>query len=368
MDWTAEFLQMPWWWQLMLPLLTVLIVASIVQWLVFIVRFRTIWRQRPVAHLDQVSLILVGKNSEAQYGIWHERLRQCEWAEKMRIIMVDDQSTDRSAQAILDLEKVDMMVHPVIVPLSERFDGTTKLAYTLGIKACRTEFAVIAHLRHHPPHDMEGWVRAMAAPLEQGAVASWSWRQWPEDQGWKRAKHMMKFFQAAKRQLVAKSPTGLVASSFGLRTQAFFEVNGFLSHMHLNGGTIEFLLRDLAQIGPVVPVMQADAQLEGRYHVSQDPRVRRERHGRERISRTMTAWRHAVMLVCAGLLVVLSWSHASSEVMMWFGRGTILAVPVLFLGSWVTWSIFIIRYYHGSMLLWYPLIVVQSLFRNLIPS
>ena len=360
---------MPWWWQLAWSLLVLAMLMSTVYWALFVSRFRKVWKQRPVAHLDQVSIILVGKNSEAQYRIWHERIRQHDWAAKLPIIMVDDQSSDRSAQAILDLEKEDVLVHPVIVPESERFDGTTKLAYTLGIKACRTEYAVVAHLRHHPPHEIEGWVRAMAAPLEQGAVASWSWRQWPEDQGWKRARHMMSFFRATKRQLIAQSPTGLVAASFGLRIQAFFEVNGFLSHMHLNGGTIEFLLRDLAQVGRVDPVMSKDAQLEGRYHVSQDPRVRRERQGRERMAKTMACWRQWVMLSSALLLFVVPVNHVTPhDGIIWLWYGALLTLPLMFIASWVTWSIFITRYYHWSMLLWFPVIWARNLFRNIIPS
>ena len=105
-------------------------------------------------------------------------------------------------------------------------------------------------------------------------------------------------------------PTGMVPVNFAFEIARFFEVKGYLSNMHLDGGEAEFLLADIAAHGQVIPVIHPHAILQRPWLERKDAKMRAHRSALERFAPA----RYALLIllldavaVAAGLHMALVW-------------------------------------------------------------
>jgi len=306
----------------------------------FIIALWPSWRQNALRPSPDMSLVLLGKDAADHMKPWLDALQSHPLTEKMPVIVVDDQSQGHSKQALEQLIKAHPHMHAVHVPPSVRFQDSSKLAYTLGFKACTTRYAVCVNLQFHPPEQLNQWLSTLMQPLGGRVRASWVWSQSLGGYG-SQLGHAMAHMQTARRQVTAGHATGLKASAFAIDVKSFFQVKGFLSHMHLDGGTIEFLMNDLAQLGQVKPVLAKNMALLPRFELPLDVRVRKHRKWKERnspkIARILQGthlllWTLLIakpladngfqgpidrFLLIGGTLAILPWLNAYTLSMIW---------------------------------------------------
>ena len=260
------------------------------------------WRQNTLTPTSDMTLVLLGKDAADHVKPWIEALQSHPHTQNTPGIVVDDQSQGQTRQALDQLIKAYPHMHAVHVPPSVRFQDSSKLAYTLGFKACTTRYAVCVNLQFQPPEQLNQWLSTMMEPLGGRVLASWTWSQ---SLGvlMLRFDHAMEHLHAARRQVNAGRATGLKASAFAIDVKSFFQVKGFLSHMHLDGGTIEFLMNDLAKLGQVRPVLAKNMALLPRFELPMDVRVHKHRKWKERNGLKIAGILQAIHLLLWTLLI-----------------------------------------------------------------
>ena len=264
------------------------------------------------------TLMVVGRHDAEGFERWiHAAFAQMPQAE---IMAVDNQSEDDTANALEALKRQYPTLTVVTLPSSERFWSTRKLALTLAVKAAHRPYSVWVDTRCEVPADMVAWQKALTSPLRRGkAVAAFAPVVAPRTASFHdRAEAMAANVWAHLRArpllpaLKTAKTTGMIPVNFAFQTQSFFDIKGYLTSMHLDGGEAEFLLNDLASQGAVVPVPQPPAYLVRPWLPQKDPKMRAHRSGQERFA---TA-RYGLLLllvdlvaIAAGLHLVLLWVH-----------------------------------------------------------
>lgn len=248
------------------------------------------WNRASGKGLDPAdcSLMIVGRNDPEGFEQWiHKAYKQLPQAE---IIAIDNQSEDETANVLEALKRQYPDLIVVTLPSSERFWGTRKLALTLAVKAAHRSYSLWVDSRCEIPSDLASWQKALTDPLRRGkAIASFapvmaersaSYGAKAESLGVNVWAHLRArpLFPGVKRA----ATTGIVPVNFAFETSKFFEIKGYLSSMHLNGGEAEFLLNDLAEIGPVVAVTQTAAYLRRPWLPQNDSSMRAHRSPMER--------------------------------------------------------------------------------------
>ena len=267
---------------------------------------------------SECSLMIVGRHDAEGFERWvHAAFTHLPDAE---ILAVDNQSEDDTANTLEALKRQYPSLIVVTLPASERFWSTRKLALTLAVKAAHRPYSLWVDTRCEVPSDMAQWQRALTSPLRRGkAIASFapvvaprtaSFRERVESLAVNAWAHVRArpLFPALK----AVKTTGMGPVNFAFKTQGFFDIKGYLTSMHLDGGEAEFLLNDLVPQGAVVPVPQSSAFLTRPWLPQHDPKMRAHREGSERFA--VARYGLLILLVdlvavAAGLHLALLWMH-----------------------------------------------------------
>lgn len=267
---------------------------------------------------SECSLMIVGRHDAEGFERWvHAAFSQLPEAE---ILAVDNQSEDDTANALEALKRQYPSLTVVTLPASERFWSTRKLALTLAVKAAHRSHSIWVDTRCEVPSDLGSWQRALTSPLRRGkAIASFAPVVAPRSASFRaRAESLAVNVWAHLRArpllpaLKAVKTTGMVPVNFAFKTQGFFDIKGYLTSMHLDGGEAEFLLNDLVPQGAVVPVAQPSAFLARPWLPQHDPKMRAHREGSERFA--VARYGFLILLVdlvavAAGLHLALLWMH-----------------------------------------------------------
>lgn len=267
---------------------------------------------------SECSLMIVGRHDAEGFERWvHAAFAHLPEAE---ILAVDNQSEDDTANTLEALKRQYPSLTVVTLPASERFWSTRKLALTLAVKAAHRTYSLWVDTRCEVPSDLQQWQRALTSPLRRGkAIASFAPVVAPRSAFFRaRAESLAVNVWAHLRArpllpaLKAVKTTGMVPVNFAFKTQSFFDIKGYLTSMHLDGGEAEFLLNDLVPQGAVVPVAQPSAFLTRPWLPQNDPKMRAHREGSERFA--VARYGFLILLVdlvavAAGLHLALLWMH-----------------------------------------------------------
>lgn len=268
---------------------------------------------------SECSLLIIGRNDPKGFDLWI-RTAMVQLPE-MEIVAIDNQSEDETSNHLDVLKDECPSLLVVTVPLSERFRGTRKLALTLGVKAARRANCIWVDTRCEIPSDFPLWVRTLTSPLRRGnALASFAPVLAPKKAHFAvrvRCIAVNVWAQIRAKPLipVLRSPktTGVIPVNFVFRKDSFFKVQGFVSSMHIDGGEAEFLLNDLAKLGPVVPVMHPNSFLFRPWVQSSDLLMRSHRSSWER----MALARYGLLLALidgAALSAGIHWLMLTKEI------------------------------------------------------
>jgi len=276
------------------------------------------WKKAPGQGIapESCSLMIVGRHDVEGFERWiHASMSAFPG---MEILAVDNQSEDETPNALEALKRKYPRLVVVTIPPSERFWSTRKLALTLAVKAAHGTHALWVDTACALPDDLAAWQRSLTAPMRRGkVVGTFASVTVPKES--KLAVRMQALGHNAwaaircslRLPLMASGiPSGMVPVNFAFEIARFFEVKGYLSNMHLDGGEAEFLLGDIAANGHVVPVVHPHAILRRTWVERKDAKMRAHRASVERFAPA----RYAVLLflldavaVAAGLHMGLLW-------------------------------------------------------------
>ncbi|KRO58870.1 MAG: hypothetical protein ABR98_06295 [Cryomorphaceae bacterium BACL7 MAG-120910-bin2] len=261
--------------------------------------------------VEDCSLMIVGRHDAEGFTRWIHAAYAAFPA--MEIIAVDNQSEDDTANVLESLKRQYPLLVVVTIPVSERFWGTRKLALTLAVKAAHGRYSMWVDTACALPEDMTQWQKRLTAPFRHGkTVATFAPVKVADSatlgtkmnvfgqNAWA-VTRTISFFLTPSKGI----PTGMIPVNFAFETAKFFDIKGYVTNMHLDGGEAEFLLADLAELGPVIPVVHPDAMLERPWLFRHDSKMNAHRRSWERLSLT----RHGWVLFLADLAVLVAVLH-----------------------------------------------------------
>ncbi|MCB0636398.1 MAG: glycosyltransferase [Lewinella sp.] len=248
---------------LLLGLAIILTLATIVQLWFWGVRFRGLVKYRggPPADgpaVDRPLSVIICAHNEA------EKLRRNlpyflnQAYPDYEVIVVDDHSTDETAQVVLSFQKK----HPTLVLLKP--EGVTppgkKAALSWGIQNARFEWLVLSDADCRPagPH----WLQHIARQFQRGAYLVLGFSPYSRRRGWLNRFLRFEAFYTAIQYLsfaLARDPYMGVGRNLAYHRSVFRRAAGFSTHAHLMGGDDDLFVNQVAKTTPTRIVVHPDS-------------------------------------------------------------------------------------------------------------
>lgn len=271
------------------------------------------WKKVPGQGIapESCSLMVVGRHDAEGFERWiHAAMGAFPG---MEILAVDNQSEDETPNALEALKQKYPRLLVVTIPASERFWSTRKLALTLAVKAAHGTHALWVDTACALPADLVAWQRSLTSPMRRGkVVATFAPVTVPSEANLgHRLKALGNNAWASIRcslripLLASGIPTGMVPVNFAFEIARFFDVKGYLSNMHLDGGEAEFLLGDMVAHGQIIPVVHPSAILQRPWLERKDSKMRAHRTLHEHYA----VGRHGILLVLLDGVAIATGLH-----------------------------------------------------------
>jgi len=236
----------------------------------------------------EIALIIVGRNDSFGFEHW---VKEASGIDKnIEIIILDDQSEIETLSVLEALSEKNNQIHLVKIPINQKFWNSRKLAITLALKSTNRPKIVIVDTDCFIPKDPLRWLTQLTEPLNNGAIASFAPVNADLNQNLTRRLHSagvnmwaviraIRIFNFSSTQ----KTTGMHSVNFAFYRSHFFDVNGFLSSMHIDKGEGEFLFNDISRFGEIVPVLDPLASLGKKYKLYSKKERKAHRHNSERM-------------------------------------------------------------------------------------
>ena len=236
----------------------------------------------------EIALIIVGRNDSFGFEHW---VKEASGIDKnIEIISLDDQSEIETLSVLEALSEKNNQIHLVKTPINQKFWNSRKLAITLALKSTNRPKIVIVDTDCFIPKDPLRWLTQLTEPLNNGAIASFAPVNADLNQNLTRRLHSagvnmwaviraIRIFNFSSTQ----KTTGMHSVNFAFYRSHFFDVNGFLSSMHIDKGEGEFLFNDISRFGEIVPVLDPLASLGKKYKLYSKKERKAHRHNSERM-------------------------------------------------------------------------------------
>ncbi len=219
--------------------------AAAVAWLLVGLRRRP---RRCHRQLPPVSIIVPARNEAGTIQACVEALRAQDYRGRLEIVVVDDRSTDTTAQRVRDHVAADNRVRLLHAPDLPRFRCPKKSALAWGIEHSDGELILCTDADCRPPAT---WVRSMVEhfDLHVGLVAGHA----RPDRGCRFRQWLLGLDNLAVGALAAGSfgmrrPLSATGRNLAYRRRLYEEVGGFGAIGHLMGGDDVYFVRLVARL------------------------------------------------------------------------------------------------------------------------
>lgn len=215
------------------------------------------------ADLPPLSLLADGRNAEDLFPELLDRWANQDYPNRVDWVAINNQSVDETEQVLDGLRVRYPQLHQVLVPKSERFYDSKKFPITLGIKAAKTDAVLLTHAEARPVSNR--WAARMSAPFADANVrlvvgvtrmeggSGW----WARTVRFAHAFRQLEYLSWAKWGLVLSGD----GANLAYQRSLFFELKGFLSHMHLTSGEDDLFVNEAAPQTNVRVVLHPEAQI-----------------------------------------------------------------------------------------------------------
>tara|TARA_B110000444_G_scaffold250278_1_gene276437 strand:+ start:2065 stop:3195 length:1131 start_codon:yes stop_codon:yes gene_type:complete len=249
------------------------------------------WRHNVTGKLNasNIALIIVGRDDLVGFENW---IKETSVIDKdLEIIILDDQSQYETSIALEVLSEKNNLVNLVKTPENQKFWNSRKLAITLALKSTNRTKVVLVDTDCFVPKDPLRWLTQLTEPLNNGAIASFAPVNADLNQNattrlysagvnlWAVIRAIRIFNYSSTRKI-----TGLHSVNIAFYRSHFFDVNGFLSSMHVEDGEGEFLFNDISRFGEIVPVIDPLASILKNHKLKPQKDRKVHRHILEKLS------------------------------------------------------------------------------------
>lgn len=228
-------------------------------WL-FIFSKLAFYRQAPLVDEEQppVSVIICAKNEEENLRKNLNRFLNQNYR-SFEIIVINDHSTDKTEEIILDFQKKYANLRLVNYKSSKRLPGK-KAALTLGIKTARSNLLIFSDADCQPASP--DWIRWMQGALRQHIRIGLGYSPYIKDNTllnlfirFETAYTAIQYFSFA---LIGMPYMG-VGRNLSYTKSVFSQTKGFYKHQHIASGDDDLFVSEAAQHSTIQIIIHPDA-------------------------------------------------------------------------------------------------------------
>jgi len=155
------------------------------------------------------------------------------------VIVVDESSTDETADALKQLKAEHSNLYTTYIPESSHYLSRRKLALTLGIKAAKNKWVILMNIDCRPKS--EKWLECLASYLNDDHDAVCPFTSYSDDApSYYNYRRIMNWYRQGQR------PYRHDGICIAINKQAFMERNGFLKNLRFLRGEYDFIVNESA--------------------------------------------------------------------------------------------------------------------------
>jgi glycosyltransferase involved in cell wall biosynthesis len=241
-----------------------LIIYAIIRFPVYRLRGRHYACFQSTAEQQPVSVVITTHNQAAVLEQTLEAIATQDYP-NYEIIVVNDASTDETADVIQRAENKYPHIRHTFTPTSARYVSHSKLAITLGIRSAKNEWVLLTEGDCRPVGNQ--WISKMAAASDDDHDFVIGYSNFEPAQNLfakrisiDRLMHQLRFFHAAAAYSRSKAIGG-GNCNIALRKSVFLQHKGFSSNLNLLGGEDQLFLDATALPGRTGVVTDPEAAM-----------------------------------------------------------------------------------------------------------
>ena len=200
--------------------------------------------------LPSVSIVLAVHDGEVETERNLPLLLSQDYQGEYEVIVVDESSTDETAEVLKRLKNNHKNLYVTFIPDSSHYVSRRKLALTIGVKAARHEWILFTDADCHPADNQ--WLKAMAQHCSHDTeLVLGATRYDVNATDYERVERIVCWwrnaYEAQKRDVYAYQGHNMM-----FRRKRFIEGNGFLASLKLLRGEYDFLANEYGKKGKAV--------------------------------------------------------------------------------------------------------------------
>ena len=200
--------------------------------------------------LPSVSIVLAVHDGEVETERNLPLLLSQDYQGEYEVIVVDESSTDETAEVLKRLKNNHKNLYVTFIPDSSHYVSRRKLALTIGVKAARHEWILFTDADCHPADNQ--WLKAMAQHCSHDTeLVLGATRYDVNATDYERVERIICWwrnaYEAQKRDVYAYQGHNMM-----FRRKRFIEGNGFLASLKLLRGEYDFLANEYGKKGKAV--------------------------------------------------------------------------------------------------------------------
>lgn len=307
---------------LLVLLLVSLLVYSLIRYPIYILSYRYFSEQKPSTAGSQPITVVVVAHNHGDVLEENLHLMATQDYPAFEIVVVNDASTDDTADIITRTENRFRNVHHTFTPTTARHVSHSKLSITLGVLAAQNEWIVLTGGDCHPVTNR--WLSALASAMKEGTDFVLGYSNFSRVGSLLNARlrldrlvRLLRYFHAALPSFGRGKAVGALNANIAFRKSLFLKEKGFYNQLALLGGEEILFVDHAAKKGRTAVVCDAEARVEQKMPLLSQTRFTQriieaeaERHlglkGKlERALWALSSWCVYAGLVSVGLLLFL---------------------------------------------------------------
>lgn len=240
-----------------------LVVFTVIQIIYYLV-FSSFLSKDKKSKLDRevvpVSVIICAKNEAKNLQQFLPSILNQKYSD-FEVILINDASSDDTLEVMESFEKENKKIRIINVENVETFWGNKKYALTLGIKAAEHDHLLFTDADCAPVS--EDWIATMSLKFNKKKTIVLGYGKYTKEKSFVNLLVRFETLLTAIQYLsYAKigSPYMAVGRNLAYHRDEFFNVKGFINHMHIKSGDDDLFIQDAANKENTVICIDKDSQ------------------------------------------------------------------------------------------------------------
>ena len=233
---------------ILFSLFIAVVVFQFVYYIIVFGKFSFLKPQNKTLKRIPISIIVCAKNEEENIRSLVPLLVEQEYPQ-FEIVLIDDASNDGTLELFEEFEKQHANIKLVKVENNEAFWGNKKYALTLGIKAAKNEYLLFTDADCIPAS--KNWLATMSAEFTATKTIVLGYGAYEKIKGSLinkiiRFETLLTATQYLSWAKIGKPYMG-IGRNMAYKREEFFNVRGFMDHMHVRSGDDDLFINQAAK-------------------------------------------------------------------------------------------------------------------------